>query len=258
MKRKNIFATLIVAAIAGICVMASCSKEEEKPADSATSNSAQIKLKNLNLVVEKQTDNTYERVELLDLGSVYESYWNTRYFENGLFRYDVNYTTNVLDTRFAVISIDHDKVTIETEDGDTVTFFNIVSLGKTVTFDMLRDDSSKVHFKFTTGEDIDFVKELQSIIETNNTKVAITIGTVCAIVGAVAGVTAATVSIISYVRAERARKCETIKANGIEECASYKCGAWRGDCCVRCTGGNANPYCNHIGDVIGEGTDCNN
>ncbi len=243
----------MVAAIAGVCSIASCSKNDATP----TANSNQLKVKELKLVAEMTLDDSYVRSELLNLGNVYESEWNERYFEKGEFKHDVNYTTNVLDTKVAIIGCDKDKVAFETEEGDTITLFNIISSGETVRFDMYCNDNSLAHFKFTLGEDVDFVKELQSLMKGNNTK-SITLGVALGIVAAVSGVTAATFAIVSYVKSRHDRKCDTLRLNYVDKCHSLRCGAWRGNCCVRCLGGNAYPNCHNNGAVYGEGSDCNN
>lgn len=90
MKRKFFFASLIFVAVSGIYVMAGCSKNDtiSIPSESSSSKTNQTEFK---LIAEITTDSTFSRIELLDLGNVYESYWNKRYFENGQFQYDLNY-----------------------------------------------------------------------------------------------------------------------------------------------------------------------
>ncbi|KWW30223.1 MAG: hypothetical protein AUK63_1084 [bacterium P3] len=247
-----LFATIITSV--AYFSLVSCDKE---PHDSVNVNSAQSKNNDFKLLAEVTTESTYERSELLDLGSVYESQWEERYFKNGEFKYDVIITTNVLDAQLTILDCNHDKIIFETKEGDTMTLFNIKSCGKNVTFDMLRDDNSVAHFRFTTGEDLDFVNELQLFMHGNNAQFAITFGTAMIIISAATGTTAATFAIISYVQSKHNRKCDILKQNYTDRCKSYKCGVWRGDCCVRCTGGSNHPKCDHKDAVYGEGSDCN-
>lgn len=256
MKKLKTMLTIAVIAIAVICVVFSCAKDETKSSKSSNHKSIQTEKKDMNLIAEITTDSTYKRVELLDLGNIYESQWDKRYFENGEFLYDVKYVTNVLNTSFAIISCNNDRIIIETDDGDTVSFFNIVSLGNKVTFDMLRDDNKLIHFKFITDSNINFVKDLQSAMNVNNTKFAFL--PVVTIIGAAAAVAGTAVAIVALARAERNRNCDIIKRNGEKDCNDNGCGIREGDCCVWCVGGSAHPNCKKDGAVRGNGSDCNN
>lgn len=247
--------TLAVVVIAGIYFMTSCSKDDTKSSNSSNPSLSQTK-KEMKLVAEITMDTTYERLELLDFGNIYESDWNKRVFENGIFQYDINYISSVFNTKFAVISCKDDCITIETEEGDTISLFNITSDGGIVTFDMLRDDKKPVHFKFTTGQDIDFVKGLQLAIDANNTKVAWLV--VCAVVGTVASVATLAVTIVSVAKDKYYRECDIKKRNGERDCTTWGCGVREGDCCVWCVGGDAYPNCKKDGAVRGDGSDCNN
>lgn len=252
--KKTFFSLVGIALIASTALIFSCNKEEEKTA----SNSDHFKKGDFSLVAEMKTDETYERSELLDLGNVYESLWEKRYFENGEFVYDVECMTSDLDTRLTMLACDKDKVSFETEDGDTMTLYNVVSSGNVVTFDMLRDDNSKVHFKFTVGEEIDFMKELQKMFRGGNTKFVVsTIGIVCTIVAAVTSTVAATAAIVSIADSRHNRRCDILKQNYTTVCNSFGCGVWQGDCCVRCLKNNDHPRCSSPVSVYGAGSDCN-
>lgn len=254
--------TLAVVAIAGICIFASCTKDNQKVFNNSENvnlsdpSSTQSKNIDLHLIAEITTDTIYEKMELLDLGNIHESKWNKRVFEYGKFQHDVNYISDVFDTKFALISCEKDRVTIETEEGDTITFFNIASEGKKVKFDMLGDNKEIVHFTFTTEQEIDFVNDLQMVFDTYNSKMPFL--AVVAVVGAAAAVGSLAVGIISLAKDQRNRECDIRKRNGERDCTDWGCGIREGNCCVWCTGGNAHPNCKHSGAVRGEGTDCNN
>lgn len=255
MKRKFFFASLIFVAVSGIYVMAGCSKNDtiSIPSESSSSKTNQTEFK---LIAEISTDSTFSRIELLDLGNVYESYWNKRYFENGQFQYDLNYYSNVLDTRFELINCDENAIVFETEEGDTVTIYNIEDAGTTVSFDMLRDDNKVVHFKVMSDLKFDFVNSLLLATHLNDSKQIIT-GTAIAIISAVIASAALTVSVISLVKSIRDRNCDIIKNNGKTLCNCFDCGIWEGDCCVKCIKTREHKNCDHIGQVWGNGDDCN-
>lgn len=257
MNKYGIVITILAALLVGAIVYICCDKfNKSKKCDcTGCCNCKPEEDEDFKLIAETTTDDTYYRAELLSLGNVYESQWDKRYFEKGEFQYDIECTSNVFDTKFAILDCGDDKVTIETEGGDTMTLFNVKSSGKNVTFDMFRDDNSLVHFTFTTNQDMDFLKALRSTTEGNNTKIAWV--AVAGAIGAGTGVVSAAVAIVAYVRSERNRKCDITKRNGERQCGSYGCGIWEGDCCVKCLGGDAHPNCNHIGEVIGDGSDCN-
>lgn len=254
MKRKFFFAFLIFASISGIYVMAGCSKNDtiSIPSESSSSKTNQTEFK---LIAEITTDSTISRIELLDLGNVYESYWNKRYFENGQFQYDLNYYSNVLDTRFELINCDENAIVFETEEGDTVTIYNIEDAGTTVSFDMLRDDNKVVHFKVMSDLKFDFVNSLLLATHLNNSK-SITV-IVVAVISAVAATVGTTVAVVALVRSERNRTCDIIKRNGERSCNCFDCGIWEGDCCVKCIKTREHKNCDHIGQVWGKGDDCN-
>jgi len=243
-----------IALIATTALIYSCSKEDEK----STSNSVKSKKSDINLIAEITTDKTYDRLELLDLGNIYESEWNNRYFENGKFQFDVNYTSNILNSKFAILECGEDKVSIETEEGAIVTFYNIASSGDKISFDMLRDDNSVAHFDFTTDDKIDFIKEISTLMSENNTKGPALI-TIAKVVSKAIPIVGTVVTIVAIAYTAYTIHCDRVIHNNTNKCTSWGCGTFRGKCCVRCLGGAewpTWPSCLHPNAVGGNGNDC--
>lgn len=252
--KKYFYNLVLVICFSSIYV--SCTKDDLEVPISTNNNAVQTKQNTLSLVAEITTDNNYDRLELLDIGSVYESQWSRRCFENGEFQYEVICTKNVFDSEFSVLACDSNEVTIETDEGDIVVFSNIISTEGLITFDMERDNNTIAHYSFVTGQNADFVEVMRSFMSDDNSKSAsiVVVGRVlCAVSPAAAVVVAA--AALAYTAYRDA--CDRIIRNGERSCSSYGCGIWEGRCCVKCTGGNLYPTCNHIGAVYGNGSDCN-
>lgn len=240
---------------AGVLAATSCSKEDTKESNTLFGDVRQSKSKGLSLTAEITTDSTVDRLELLDIGNVYESKWERRYFKNGNFIYSTECIKNTFNSEFAVIKCGEDSVSIITDEGDTINFYNIVSNGTAITYDMKRDDNSVAHLSFSSDQEADFMHEMNLLMGANGAKVApvwIKVATKI-IPGPVGTVVAA--AALSY---EIYRTiCDRNIHNGEEYCHNYGCGAWEGRCCVKCTGGQEHPSCTHIGDVYGAGSSCN-
>lgn len=246
---------MVVVSAAGVFTATSCSKENANESTTLSDNVRQSKSKGLSLTATITTDSTVDRLELLDIGNIYESKWDRRYFQNGSFVYNMECTKNTFNSEFAVIQCGKDSVSIVTDEGDTVNFYNIVSNGNVITYDMRRDDNSVAHFSFTSNQEADFVHEMKLLMGTSGAKAAsvwIKVATkiIPGPVGTIIAVAALSYEIYRTV-------CDRYIHNGEEYCHSYGCGAWEGRCCVRCTGGKIYPSCTHIGDVYGSGSSCN-
>lgn len=247
--------TLAVVVIASVCVMAGCSKGDTKASDLSNPGLSESK-KDMNLIAEITTNDTYDRLELLNLGNIYESEWNNRHFKKGVFQFDVNYTWNIFNSQFSILDCSEDSISIKTDEGDTVLFYNIVSSGNIISFDMLRDDDSVAHFKFTTDLNVDFASEMMSLKNNTDTK-GPAILAVVQIISKAHPAIAIAVGVATLAYMAYREHCNMVIENGITHCNEYLCSAYRGRCCVSCTGGEAHPNCKHVGDVYGEGSDCN-
>ena len=109
--------TLAVVVIASVCVMAGCSKGDTKGSDLSNPGLSESK-KDMNLIAEITTNDTYDRLELLNLGNIYESEWNNRHFKKGVFQFDVNYTWNIFNSQFSILDCSEDSISIKTDEGD--------------------------------------------------------------------------------------------------------------------------------------------
>lgn len=233
----------------------SCSKDNENDGVRSGMLCHEPKMASTNFVAEITTDSTFDRLELLDLGNIYESVWRRRHFENAEFKYDIKCTKSVFNTKFSVIKCMVDRVVIESYEGDTMVLYNVVSSRNQTSFDMRRNDSSVAHLVFSYDTTIDFVQEMQSLMSNNDAKTAfVYLPLVVGWTGPVGVAISAAALAYEIYRVE----CDRIIRNGTSACNGFYCGVWEGRCCVRCTGGSNHPRCNHIGAVYGNGSSCNN